>query len=119
MVGQEPDNVFLEFLRFIVAMKRNYVRLLDLNFLYGIQFLRRGPPSFPNTAGQWLARMRVPRPIKYFWQKPHNQGNFIFRLQLFVAALVSIVRFIPNVPTKNTLVCREGTNNAFHVRLKA
>src|SRR5207244_13411499 len=101
-------------------MKRDYVRLAQLNLLQfaKIGTVRRSVDS-PHPAGEWLHRIRFSRPLEHVWQKRRHPSGFIFLFQLFFRITSGVIGawLVPHVPVSILIVFCESTHHALSARL--
>src|SRR5260370_24617198 len=111
----ERKHPLLEYLWFVVAVKRNHVRHFNLNLRPWFELLRNRPITFPHSAGQRLRRMRSPRPSKTSRKQREHQLILVLRLQILVPSPVFVICFVPNAPAPHPSTFPKTSHTPPHI----
>lgn len=73
----QPADPLFELRRFAIVVKRENIRLLQLNFPHAAKLVRRSPIPLPEATRQGLRGASFPSPCKHFGEKGENELYFV------------------------------------------
>ncbi len=117
----QPNDLGFERFRPAVVVKGNYIRLAQLNPLNLIRRFILRNIDVPNSAGQRLCGMHLPRPLERLRQQVRHARQLLGHLHLGFGIASRRIRagFVPNIPPEDAIIFGKSANHPLHVGLQA
>ena len=118
-IALQPGDPLLELLAVVVVVEGDHVRRIQLDALHRRELVIARPVSSPDTRREGLLGASRPCPLECLRQQREHELHLPARFLRSVAAVVRVVRLVPDVPAEDPLVPGEGRHDASYVGFEA